>query len=339
MPLTIRFTFFIATLLSVSVLAQERCGYKDGEFNDGFEAGGLPPVTLPAAGTAPALAFTFPTNGVTVNTPEISLAGTYAGPPNTGVTVAGFVASTNGQNFLSQPVRLTVGSNTITAKLTTQDGVSQTVTRSVIYDPNLVTEFSFTGTNNRTFVPYTSSFNFVQRAGSLLTPTRLRVDFDGDGLYEVDSVVSNISLQKIYDLPGLFLATAVVTFDDGNPLTPTVDITVQAAQFAMHPVYEQKVICSVYSDMKSRLVAGNIPSALNTIYLGLRPDWQARWTALGTGLASVASALGIVIDGRVSRNNTELLIGRPISGQPGQFRGFRIQFERDTDGVWRISSM
>jgi hypothetical protein len=131
----------------------------------------------------------------------------------------------------------------------------------------------------------------------------------------------------------------VVTFDDGNPLTPTVDITVQTPQFAMHPVYEQKVICGVYADMKSRLVAGNIPSALNTIYLGLRPDWQARWTALGTGLASVAGALGVVIDGRVSRNSAELLIGRPVSGQPGQFRGYRIQFERDTDGVWRISSM
>jgi hypothetical protein len=85
------------------------------------------PVTITVMG-AP-LAFSAPVNGATLTGNSVQVSGTFQGPPNSGITVNGVVASLDGNNFYAN-VPVVAGANTLAATLTLPTG--QTATQSIV---------------------------------------------------------------------------------------------------------------------------------------------------------------------------------------------------------------
>jgi len=91
--------------------------------------------------------------------------------------------------------------------------------------------------------------------------------------------------------------------------------------------------------MRDRLIANDIPGALQALVPELQPTFQAIWTSLGSSLVSTAQGLGQIIDGRYSRDTVELLLARPNPANPGTAQVFQVQMARGSDGIWRIVAM
>ncbi|MBK7042728.1 MAG: hypothetical protein IPH50_02930 [Rhodanobacteraceae bacterium] len=94
---------------------------------------------------------------------------------------------------------------------------------------------------------------------------RTQIDFNGDGTFDVDTVSPPATIESDYAVAGVYLARARVTFDDGSMVTVPVE---REATFRIQThllAYTREVVCKLYYDMKHRLQANNIMSALNTV--------------------------------------------------------------------------
>lgn len=340
-PLTYR-NIFAATLLSISsatALAAEICGVTDTLLKSSFEAGEIGSTAISPSGTPISLTVAEPTDNSTVGAATIRVAGTYTGPPNTGISVNGAPAFTTAGAFLSGPVRLQVGANTLNVVLTGQDGQTTTVVRHVTYDTAAASTVQLAASLSSSLAPLKASFDLSVSAGPALQPSRLRVDYNGDGLSDLDTTNIAANLSYTYLDPGLYTVTATVTLDDTDPMTAPIDVTASAKVLVQHPGYIRLTLCQAFGDMRDRLIAGQIASAALPLHPDIRSEFQTFWTGLGGNLATTASNLGTIVDGTFSPDSGELLIARPVSGSPGNFNGFRVHLERDRDGVWRIVAM
>jgi hypothetical protein len=167
----------------------------------------------------------------------------------------------------------------------------------------------------------------------------VQVDYQGDGSFEVDSTNPAVLLSHAFDAPGVYLANARVSFDDGDPLTALV---VREAKYRIHMqslAYARQTLCGLYYGMKQRLIANQIPLALNTLGPRIKPRFQTLWTSLGTNLPTVAARLGQMTIGQISDVSAEFIVSIPNPAVPGEFFGYPVLFTRGTDGVWRIYGM
>ncbi len=165
--------------------------------------------------------------------------------------------------------------------------------------------------------------------------TRLRLDYDGDGLFELDTTDLDQRLRHVYNQPGLYRAWARVDLAE----LPATTVDARAWVLVRHVGETRAALCAAYEHMRTRLAARDIAGALLALHPRLHAAYRSAWNGLGTNLPNVANALGFVADGVVSNDFAELVIARPVPGQPGQYQGFRVQFDTGPDGVWRIGSM
>ncbi len=317
--------------------AQETCGVTFAVLKDGFEAGAMPAYSPPSATTPLALSVTYPTEGAILGGEMIVVAGSFSGPPNVGISVNGQAAVTTNTGFVSRPLRLMPGANSISVQLHSIDGLGPSVTRNVTFDAATSASVRLDPIDVTTAIPGSVRAVIALRSGEPLTLTRVRLDFDGDGAFDVDTETAG-QVSFDYRLPGLYTITGVATLDDGDPNTPLLELPLTLPALAEHPQQHRFALCSLYGTLRSRLVAQNIASALNVLAEPLRPGFQSLWTALGAQLPSVAAQLGTIVDGTFSSQISEYIIARPIPGQPGQSMAYRVQFEREQNGVWRISA-
>lgn len=320
-------------VMSPGIAAQEVCGLSNELFKSSFEAGETPSVVLPGSGTPVALTVTSPVEGATVGTRSIQVVGTWGGPANTGITVNGKLVLADFANFVSVPVQLVPGTNAITVRLTTQDGQTQTISRNVTYDAQQAPDVSVSTTGAGDQAPFATTFVLATRAGLGLDITRIQADYNGDGQTDLDTTNLATPIRFTYVAPGTFTASIVVTLSDSSARTVTRRVVV------LNPNQIRYTLCGVFGDMRARLIAQNILSALNTLHPQLRPQFQSFWTGLGASLPTIAASLGKVADGTFSTKAADLLVVEPVDGQPTELDGFHLLFERDADGVWRISAM
>lgn len=328
----------VLVALSQASIAQETCGVSSLLFKDGFEDGGLPAYTLPPDGTALSLAISFPPNGATVGSERVTLVGTYTGPRNTGVVAGGRIAANSNTAIITSPIRLVAGSNTITVQLHTIDGAGPSVSHTLNYDPATAPRVTIAPSRASAIVPFTNTFSVTTKADETLTIARVAIDFDGNGSTDVDTTNPN-SLSFVYRQPGLFTATGSATLDDTDPGTPPVLVPISTNVLALHPQQAKLTLCSVFGTMRTRLTAQNVAGALNALTPGLRPEFQALWSDLGPQLPTAAAQLGTIVDGRLSPDAGELILARPVPGQPHSSRAYRVQLEIGENGVWQISAM
>lgn len=338
-----RFILACALAVTTAASAQENCGFPVSLLKSGFEAGEQPSMVQLPPDTTP-LTFTvdYPANNITIGTDTIQVYGSYTGPSNTGFTVNDAVVPTNAQTFASASVPLVLGANTITIVGSTLDGSPQTLTRSVTFDPNLPTPVVFRVLAAGDFAPAIESFT-LQTAfpAGQSTITRVQIDFNGDGIDEIDAASIPPVLTFAYESGGFFTATAKITFDDGNAGTATV-VRSDSSKIVMQTMaFARQTLCGVYYEMKHRLLPGQsgVSAALRTLTPKLRTEFQPFWTDLGAALSPTAAQLGQIIDGQISDTMAEFQVAVPDLAIPGEFFGFPVAFRRGVDGVWRISEM
>ncbi len=336
-----RLFFLSIILLSGFTSAQEICGFPTSLIKSGFERAEQPAsAILPPENTAVSINVQGPANGSVVGVNAIQVYGTYSGPANTGIAVNGVPALTDGSSFVSPRILLEPGVNTLSIRYATLDAAPVTITRTVNYMPSALPDVLLAARSPGDYAPILVPFTLATKLPSGQNQiTNVRIDFNGDGIFEVNGAAP-IALEYAYENAGLYVPTAIVTFDDG--LTPTAPVVIQdqARVMAQNLAFTRQTLCGVYYTMKSRLLANQISLAVNT----QSPMQQTRmtnlWTALSNAgrLNAVATRLGPIVDGQITRNTAELMIAISTATS-GVFDGFQVRFRKDENGVWRIDAM
>ena len=329
-------------VISAFADAQENCGFPVSLLRSGFETGEQAQyVTLPGDTTPLTMTVDYPTQNLTVGLPALQVYGTLSGPSNLGVRINDAeLAINSATDFTSQLFALLPGSNAIQIKIETQAGAIQTVTRDVIYDPQLVTEVSFQAKTSGDYAPITIPFALKTVNPPAQTQvTKVQIDFDGDGIFEVDAATAPTKIEGRYQNPGVYLARARIEFDDGNMATPVV---VRESRYRIQMkslAYVRQTLCGVYYGLKNKLVANQVTDAVAAMSPRIRADYEILFNFQGAALPARAAKLGVVVSGLISDISAEFTVAIPDAGTPGEFSGFPVQFARDTKGVWRISAL
>jgi hypothetical protein len=312
----------------------------------GFEQGEVatppfvPQPTLSSDSTPLALSLSSPSDGITVGTASIQVHGTFAGPPNTGVSVNGIAALQGGTQYLSNDVPLQPGANMVTVTVTTASGATQSITRTVTYDAGQAPDAQLKSAFAGDYSPFSLRYSVSLRPGGANPIVeRIRMDYDTDGTFETDTTDPATRLTHRYQSVGLKLATAELTLNDGNTSTPPVVVTATRRVLAEDLDVTRATLCKAFETHRGNLAAQQYSAALLVFNAEVRPNYQSFIEGLGTNGPVVAAGLGQIVDGTISQDMAELILARPISGQPGRFHSFPMQFARDNDGVWRISAL
>ncbi len=331
----------IAMACAGSIGAQENCGFPISDTRSGFETGEQPVyVQLPISGTPLSLNIESPVENAVITQSNVQVYGSLTGPANIGVMVNSELALSDATKFSSRPIVLDAGAQTITVVVKNIDGGTVTATRNVTVSPNLGSDTVLIAASTGGYAPQNIPFRLITRLPAGQTAvTRLQVDYQGDGSFEVDSTNSNVALSATYSAAGAYLATARVTFDDSDPQTPLV---IRESKFRIQVqtvAYTRQTLCALYYGMKQRLIANQIPLAINTLAPRIRPSFQTLWTSLGAQLPTIAARMGEVTLGQISDVSAEFVVSLPDPINVGDFIGFPVLFTRGADGVWRIYGM
>lgn len=335
-------TLFFLTCVAASANAgSPMCGVAPvGVFKAGFEVGEVAPApynpspTLPGDATPLTLTVTYPSDGITVGTSSIQVHGTFSGPPNTGVSVNDMAALQSATSFLSRSVALEPGANQVAIRATGATGATQSIVRTVTYSPAMAPDVELKSAHVGDYSPFSLRFTVALRPG-IANPNieRIRIDFNSDSTFDLDTTDPTERLTYRFQSPGPYLATAEVTLAGAPP------VTVLHRVMAENLDVTRASLCKTFERFRSALAAQQYTSALQVFNADVRPDYQSFIEGLGTNGAEAASRLGAIVDGAIGLDSAEMILARPIPGEPGRFRSYPLQFSRDSDGVWRISAL
>lgn len=266
-----------------------------------------------------------PANGASVAAASVLVTGTFQGPSNTGITVNGVIAVTDGNRFYAQ-VPLQPGSNLLTATATSPDGAS--ATQAITVTSTGIAPISVTASAAYGVAPFKVSFELGNTTGRAIK--RIEADYNGDGTVDFTTTDPNAALEFTYTIPGLYTARFTVT-DDQNT-SYSVSTIVQAEDL----VRLDQILRATWSDMTSALVRGDKAQAMQFLNVQAKekygPAFDVLLTSMSQILAGFSNLQTVTIDGNVG----EYGINRMIDGVN---RIFFIYLLRDTDGVWRVDSM
>lgn len=321
--------------------AQSNCGSPpEVMFVDGFRdqpypppVAAPPPVSLPSDSTPLALQITSPGNGFTTSRSQVEVLGTFAGPPNTGIRINGLTPFIDGNQFVLPAVSLPTGTSPIEARVVSMSGASQTAMVNVTVDPGAVVDLvAFNADRAGGFAPMAITFSWTTA-----TPTtfaRLEVDFDDNGIFELDTTDLATQLRYVYREPGIYRARIRLTTPPPASATYVATRTV----VSVNSNYTRSTLCYVFERMRARLAATDVAGALEMLHPSLRSNFDIFWSANIAMLPSMATQLGTIADGVLGRDSAQLMVTRPVPAQ-NEPDAFFTNFETDADGVWRISGM
>lgn len=330
----------ILLMLSPIVAAgDEICGLQDVNFDwihiDGFDSPpvgrGLGPpastVPAPALGVTPGITITWPTPGSVLPGGRVQVIGTVTGPVNTGVAVAGLRAYVQGGVFVLPEVALEDGAVTLTATVTTMDGLSASADVAVTLSAD-EPDATLTTATPVGFSPLPVLFRVSVKDG--LELESVAVDFDGDGGPDYAGTAAGALPLFTYPAPGAYTASAELTFTNH----PT--ITVKQHVLVLSLPEQRTAICATWAHLRARLLAQDAGGAGDALMGALKSRLLPLFDALGPRMAEVAPNLGTLADGLIGFDAADITVVRDLTTE---VRGYPVHFARDTQGVWRIDSM
>lgn len=342
--LTWALVFLAVCAWPLSGAAQELCGI-DSIFYNGFETATTNPATTstPGAILSPGIAtsitgsslaviVTYPAGGATVNGPTTEIAGTFTGPIDTGITVNGVVAYTDGGNFLASGVPLQSGSNTINVTATTITGNTANTSLSLTQGSASPSAVTLNVARPTSYAPFLLSFTPV--VGTLPgggSVTTLSIDYNGDGIDDVTNPAPGAPLTYLATVPNLYAARLTVV--DSNHVTYIAYIHYLVEDFRR----QSGMLCDVYGYLKERLIAQDTTGALTAIDPNAQDEFQPMFSNNAGTLPAYAANLGNIVDGYLTGRTGTFIIVRQNADLT--LSGYHVEFSQGADGTWRISGM
>ena len=284
-----------------------------------------------ATATAPAgisLAISEPPNGAAIDSDHINVRGTFAGPPNSGITVNDRIAYAQSGRFALNNLPVAAGSNTIDVAITTPDG--RTATRSVVVTATgtqpplrLIADVT-TG-----FAPLTVTYSYARP--SVATITKFAIDFDGDGRDDYSTrKAPPTSVQNTYTTPGLYKAT--LTLLDANGVTTKSDVSILVETEAAR----DDMFNLLWDSMNTALVQRNVSGALSYLNTASQQRYASVFNELLPYMPAIVASYSRPQRVAVTGDILEYAVNRNIDGVDSIFFIYALL---DADGVWRLDSM
>jgi len=283
-------------------------------------------TNLALASTPLALSILSPTAGASMNTDLVHVTGTYSGPPNTGITVNGIVACSDGAHFYADNIELVPGDNQISVIATTLDGRTHTQTVGV----TSVGQGSIKVTSEPTcgVAPLSVTFEVTSRSGIPLN--KVTIDYDGNGTTDYTSLSPTTPVLFGYPIPGTYQAQFTVTDVQGNVFHEALTILVQDL------VGADQTFQLLWNGMHAALLSGDRASALRYLNGPAQAKYDPVFAVLMADMATIVASYASFQQFAFSSGMTEYALNRTIDGVN---RIFLINFIQDDDGVWRFDSM
>jgi hypothetical protein len=324
----------LASVLLAPPAWSQPCGIFPSEiFRNGVEADDpmtfpdVSPVTLPGDATPLSLTLDFPPTGADIVGTAVTLGGAWSGPPNTAVTIDGRPARVAPGRWWLPALALEPGSNAIDIVATASNGSQQQVSRILTSDPDSAPRPRVEVEQAGVYAPSQTGFRVLLPVDSQVT--EVRADFNADGMPEHVGPPQPGPYGYVYRQPGAYTARFTLV-EDGEP-----DVVLEVPVVVSRLGETRATLCKVFDTLKQRLAKNDIAAALQLLHPEIRDFYQGIWSKIDD-LPAVATQLGDIADGRIGFAEAEYLIVRE---EEGQLYGYRVQFSRDPDGVWKISAM
>ena len=278
------------------------------------------------------LTITSPIDGATINRPDTMVQGTITNTTGneTGITINGVLALIQGTQFVANHVPLQEGENTITAVAVDTAGylaqASITVYSQIIGDYITITANPESGI---------ATLDTTLRIDATFTPSMIdivKLPGGPDPLEYLPGSESNETIARL-DQTGLYFFTAIAEDDQGNTYTDTVAIQV------INEAVLDALLRAKWEGMRQSLIDGNIENVLLSFQNNRRALYDEFFQLIPNDqVASLIPGLDRIewvgIDNNSARYVADIDI--TVAGEQMTISSYII-FERDEDGLWRIS--
>lgn len=257
----------------------------------------------------------------------VLVSGTYTGPDNTGITVNGRPALTDGYHFYANSVPLRAGKNILEAIATTsaEKTAKHQIEVTSLGAGNLAMSVS---PRNGGIAPLTAVFKYY--VSNNFQIQNIAMDFDGDGTIDFSTSNPNDAIQYVYNNPGIYLARLTIT----NTLNAAYSAT-YAVQ-VLDPAAMDAKCNAIFLQMNTALLNGDVERALQYVSKASRDTYSPVFQELLPSFPGIIESYSPLQRSSVTATYGEYAINRTIDGVD---RIFFIYFLQDEDGVWRIDSM
>jgi cysteine-rich repeat protein len=270
-----------------------------------------------------------PQNGSTLTSDRVRVRGSITGPPNTGVTVNGMVATVHGGFFTADDVPLRAGLNTILATTTTADDDTLSTSVGVMVDQATPPQLSIRAIASSPIAPIRVRFEFDLRSNS--PATSVQVDLEGDGVIEFSTDDPSTLPEFTYTAPGLY-SPRIIVGDEAGALREA-RTTVVAHAFADLDA----ILQTAWSSINTALLAGDLDAALVRVSRSSRPRLGAAWRNLLPHLPTIIPGYSGPLAYTIRDGVANYFVTRAGGGST---KLYFVAFLRDpADGVWRLDAM
>lgn len=275
----------------------------------------------------PAVTILEPINASALSVDRILVSGVYDGPPNSGVTVNGVTAFTDGRYFYANYVPLLSGTNTLEAIVTTP--LERTAKHSI--------KVRSTGNSGLQIhasphagAMVSSKVSFKLHYSGAAAIQSVGMDFDGDGIIDLSATNLNAAFEFTYNNPGVYIAQSIVTDVQGNTYRASHAI----------PVFDPQALNArfnaIFTNMNNALITGCTDLALTYLSIHSRDRYRPVFHILKDRFPAIISSYSPLQQSSITATYGEYAVNRNIQNVNSIFF---IYFLQDEDGVWRIDSM
>ncbi|MGH2362872.1 MAG: hypothetical protein ACRDGM_20280, partial [bacterium] len=216
---------------------------------------------------------------------------------------------------------------TLTAVATTADGTMVSHSVTIAVSPTPTQAITLLASPQSGVAPLRVTWQVINQTGRALV--RFELDETGAGVFGPPTV-SFSEVTTIYSSSGLLFPTLRATDDQGASYTARTIVNVE------NPQTVTTRFQGLWTGLKARLQARDIPGAVAHLAPSLQPRFQAVFQQLGADVSAIAAAIGDIEVLEQVGDLAEAAIVQQENGTP--FLYF-IYFRRDRLGRWLIEEM